>query len=89
MIKEGVFQEDELIVFVTRDAGLWHLSVSHHNRLPTYEELKRVRYKFMPNGVLVAQIFPPKEDFVNLHPNVLHLWELSKDVKYSEIVKEV
>lgn len=62
--------------FVTKDGGKWHLSISHKNRLPTYEELKDARYRFCPDVKYMAQIFPPKEEFVNIHPYCLHLWEI-------------
>lgn len=41
-----------------------------------FHELKEVRYKFMPNDMQVAQIFPPREEFVNVHENCFHLFEL-------------
>ena len=55
--------------------GLWHLSVSANHTLGYYE-LKEVRYMFMPNNMHVAQTFPPREEFVNLHENCFHLYEL-------------
>lgn len=69
---------------VSKDNGLWHLSISHPKRLPTYDELKEARYNYMPELHYVAQIFPPKNEFVNLHPYCLHLWELSGDVSYTD-----
>ena len=42
-----------------------------------YYELKEIRYKFMPNDMEVAQIFPPREEFINLHENCFHLYELT------------
>lgn len=60
-----------------RDGKLgWHLSISHPRRLPTYAEMKRARYEFMPDNIYVAQIFPPQSEFVNIHENCLHLWEI-------------
>jgi hypothetical protein len=62
-----------------RDGKLgWHLSISHPRRLPTYAEMKRARYQFLPNNVDMAQLFPPTEEFVNLHERCLHLWEIEK-----------
>lgn len=69
-------RDGECVIIVSKDGGLWHLSISAKDRLPTYEELKAARYKYMAGCRYVAQIFPPPEEFVNLHPNVLHLWEL-------------
>lgn len=41
-----------------------------------YYELKELRYTFLPNRIEVAQIFPPREEFVNLAENCLHLYEI-------------
>lgn len=52
---------------------------SKANHTLGYYELKEIRYKFMPNNMHVAQIFPPREEFVNVHPNCFHLWELDNN----------
>lgn len=62
-------------IFINKEDGLWHFSVATKHPIGYYE-LKEMRYKFMPNGMQVAQIFPPREDFVNLHENCYHLFEL-------------
>lgn len=67
-----------VIAIVSIDGGLHHVSISHKGRLPNYKEIKEARYQLCPNDVTMAQIFPPKEEFVNLHPNCLHLWEIRK-----------
>lgn len=41
-----------------------------------YYQLKEIRYEFLPNDIHVAQIFPPREEFVNVHQNCFHLWEI-------------
>lgn len=81
-MKEGIFKWGDLVVVVCKepikqDGSMgYHLSISHANRLPTYEELKEARYKFLPDDLYMAQIFPPKKDFVNLHQFCLHLYEI-------------
>lgn len=86
MTEEGVFRLGKCTVIVSKDAGLWHLSISRKDKLPSYDELKTARYQFMPDIKYVVQIFPPKQDFVNEHPFCLHLWQ-PKDFIYSEINK--
>lgn len=81
--QEGVyywrFNGTQFAVIITKDDGVnWHMSISHPNRYPTYEELKEARYKFCPDEVEMAQIFPPKSEFVNVHPNCFHLWQIPK-----------
>jgi len=55
---------------------LLHLSISHPTRYPTWEEIKAARYDLMPHDVMVAMLLPPPADYVNIHPNCFHLWEL-------------
>ena len=75
--KEGIFRMGRCNVIVTIDDGRWHLSISTRDPkiLPSYKEIKAARYKYIPNDVHMAEIFPPREDFVNL-AEVRHLWQL-------------
>jgi hypothetical protein len=57
----------------------WHLSISCRDRYPTWEEIKDARYSLLPMGLTFAQILPPMNEFVNIHPNCFHLWELDAD----------
>ena len=66
----------ECSVCVSKDNGMWHISVSHPRRYPTYDEIKEARYEFTPNEVPMAMIFPPKKEFVNLHTNCFHLYQI-------------
>jgi hypothetical protein len=74
----------------SREGKFWHLSISCRStklknvgggalgkRIPTFEEVKEARYKFLPFDINVAMMFPPKEHWITL-PNsvVLHLWEV-------------
>jgi len=67
----------ECTILISQDNGKWHLSISHPKRLPRYYELKRARYKYLPDVKYMAQIFPPESEFVNVHKNCLHLWEIN------------
>lgn len=77
----GAFRVGTMVILVSHndDEGGWHLSMSHKNTMPTYEEMKDFRYKFLPNGINACEIFPPREKFVNRHPFCRHLWEMPKD----------
>ncbi len=80
MIKAKVFKYKDLKAVINIELdGLMHLSLSSKDRLPTYEEMKKARYDLMPNNMRVAQILPPVEEFVNIHENCLHLWELREN----------
>ena len=63
-------------VFVTIKAGLWHLSVSHRNRYPTWDEMKAIRYTLLPDEKTFAILFPPMAQYVNVHRNCFHLHEV-------------
>lgn len=54
----------------------WHLSISCSNRYPAWEEIKDARYSLLPVGLTFAQILPPLSEYVNVHPNCFHLWEV-------------
>jgi hypothetical protein len=59
-------------------AGWEHVSVSvvthKGTRLPTWNEMCRVKDLFWEDTETVVQFHPPKADYVNTHPHVLHLW---------------
>jgi hypothetical protein len=62
---------------VYRDHSLrWHLSISHSDRYPTWDEIKNARYALMPDEITMAMLLPPKAQYVNLHPNCFHLHEI-------------
>lgn len=82
-VYQGKFMGCNLMI--TKDAGLYHLSISRKDRLPSYNELKSARYQFLPDVPYMVQIFPPQEDFVNVHSFCLHLWEPKEPFVYSEL----
>lgn len=77
MYATGTYQYKGMTLIIAIEAGKWHLSVSAKFPLG-YQQLKDVRYKFLPNDIQVAQIFPPREEFVNVHQNCWHLWEIKE-----------
>jgi hypothetical protein len=77
--KPGIFQLLGLRIIISIDAGLWHLSASCADRMPSYSELKYLHYQMLPDNIYMAEIFPPKDEFVNINPNVRHLWQIEVD----------
>ena len=61
---------------VDRVDGAWwdHLSVSHKDRLPSWEDLKLVKDLFIGADREAIQVLPRKVDYVNLAKNCLHVW---------------
>jgi hypothetical protein len=55
--------------------GGWdHVSVSYPERCCDWEEMCEVKDMFFRDDECAVQYHPPKSDYVNLHPYVLHLW---------------
>lgn len=73
-----VFTSRGLIVKISTDDGRRHLSISHARRYPTWNEIRDARYDLLPDVPCMAMILPPREDYVNLHPNCFHLWEIDQ-----------
>ena len=54
-----------------------HVSVSKIYKPPTWDEMCYVKLLFFGDEECVVQFHPPKSQYVNLYPNVLHLWKLA------------
>ncbi len=56
--------------------GWEHVSVSMAtvDRCPTWAEMSVVKSIFWDDDDLVVQFHPPRSEYVNNHPYVLHLW---------------
>lgn len=58
------------------DGRAWlHLSVRHKTRIPTWGELRVCKEQFLGDRQAI-QVLPPKAKYINIHPNVLHLFAL-------------
>lgn len=89
--KDGVYMhENGLKVLVTRDTingqTRIHMSVSHNDRLPTWDEMKHIREAILPMNRDFICFFPKAEDYVNLHPNCLHWLELKPSDKLNNFI---
>jgi hypothetical protein len=58
---------------------LWHMSISHPERHPTWDEIKAARYWLLSNGLCFGILLPPPEYYVNIEAqdHVFHLWEIT------------
>jgi hypothetical protein len=70
---------ERLAVVVSRDATrhgvLLHASMSHPSRMPSWDLMHTLRDVLYPDDVDVMMLLPRREDYVNLHPYCLHLWQ--------------
>jgi hypothetical protein len=57
-----------------KDTGWEHVSVSLKNRTPNWDEMCFIKSLFWDDEETVIQFHPPKSEYVNNHPNCLHLW---------------
>jgi hypothetical protein len=55
---------------------LWHLSIAHKHRYPTWDEVADVRYALCPDDVTMALLLPPPGEYLNVHEYTFHLWEI-------------
>jgi hypothetical protein len=77
--KPGWYKLGRCKILISIDNEAWHLSISCEDCLPSYKEIKDARYQFLPDDIHMAEIFPPKDEFVNLHPFCRHLWQIEID----------
>ena len=77
-VQARTFQMGECRILVSREYGKWHLSISCRDRYPTWDEIKQSRYALLPDKITVAMLLPPKEQYINIHENTFHLYELNE-----------
>lgn len=57
------------------DGQEWiHVSVSHKDRLPSYQEMKEIKRVFIGDERMAISIWPKARVHVNIAKNCLHLW---------------
>lgn len=87
LIFSAAYQQGPLrVLFTTEDHGgqiVRHVSVSCADRYPTWDEIKKVRYDFFSDKHEAIMVFPPKSEYVNVHPNTFHLWAKANGARWS------
>jgi hypothetical protein len=57
------------------DGKRWvHVSCSRPSRLPSWGDIREVKDAFIGRERRALQVLPPAAEYVNIHPNCLHLW---------------
>jgi len=57
------------------DGELWfHVSVSHRDRIPKWEELVAVKEWSLGSEAWAYEVLAPRSRWININPHVLHLW---------------
>ena len=75
------FRYRSCTILVSEDPVGWHLSISHPSRYPKWDEIKEARYALLPKNVTMAFFLPGEGDYVNLHKNCFHLFEVKEHEK--------
>lgn len=77
---ESVWTHDGLGISVIRsvsreeDGRHWlHVSCAAADRIPSYPELLFVKECFVGTSRTAVQVFPPRAQYINVHPYALHL----------------
>lgn len=76
-IPVGVISHRNLYIIASDQAGWEHVSVHADDgkaRTPTWAEMCGVKELFWGDDDVVMQLHPKKSEYVNFHPNTLHLW---------------
>lgn len=68
-------ERGQAVRVIASDGLEWeHVSVSRTDRAPTWYEMCQIKDIFWDAEDTVVQYHPPKSEYVNHHPNCLHLW---------------
>lgn len=74
--------EGEMWQVILADGMGWrHLSITNGQRhqLPSWNIMCRIKELFWGDDEWAVQYHPPKGDYINDHPFVLHLWQSLND----------
>jgi hypothetical protein len=55
---------------------IFHLSIAHPDRYPTWDEIADARYELIPHDVTMAMLLPSPGEYVNTHEHCFHLWQI-------------
>ena len=78
--KMFMFGKCKVIVGQEPEVG-WHMSISRRTRYPSWDEIREARYTFIPDDITMVMVFPPADEYINVHPNCFHLYQEGGVVK--------
>lgn len=64
----------QLAIIVGTGEGWEHVSASHPDRCPTWEEMDEIKRLFWAPEDCVMQLHVPVTEHISCHPYCLHLW---------------
>lgn len=67
-------------VIASNGCGWEHVSVSNEKHIPSWIVMNKIKNLFWDKNETVVQFHPAESEYVNIHPNCLHLWkEIGKE----------
>lgn len=66
---------EKYAIVASNGDGWEHVSISHKNKIPSWKIMSTIKDMFFEDDEVVMQLHPKKEDYINMHPNCLHLWK--------------
>ena len=65
-----------LVSVATKNDGhkVLHVSLSRRSRIPSWEDVKRVKNAFIGEDKEAYHVIPSMDDYINMHQFCLHLW---------------
>ena len=71
--KTGTFIMGRCTVIITKNKNdFWQMVITCLNNAPSYKEVIQARYKYLPDDIVMAQMFTPRKDF-EIIPSNSHL----------------
>jgi hypothetical protein len=56
----------------------WHLSISHEDRYPSWDEIAKARYSLLPHDSVFVMVLPQPNQYTNIHNYCFQLYEDGK-----------
>ena len=66
--------KDRFFVIASTGGGWDHVSVSHTKRIPSWTEMAKIKSLFFEEDEEAMQLHPRDSDYIDIHPNCLHIW---------------
>lgn len=66
---------EEYTIIASNGNGWEHVSISHKHKIPSWKTMCLLKEMFFHDDEVVMQLHPKKSEYINNHPNCLHLWK--------------
>lgn len=77
------------ISFMENGDNWIHVSVSRPDRIPSWEEIAKVKSEFIGDELEAVHVIPKSSDHINVHAYCMHLWAPIKTTELPNLKKLV